>query len=202
MKMNDFAARIEKRLGYFADGVIKLYPGAPDEAISYAESQLNCVLSPQYTEFLRIHNGGQIIDVGIYGVQLLGMKRLPKGRSIVDRNFEFRSYEWWPKQWLEFGRDGFGNFYVADFSRRNVANEYSILFVDHETLGDDVFRPAFALDYFSFLEKVLDEMIQLYTPEGRLKPQKDIQAGEQISSYKISTSRCKQSPLPGMEDYI
>jgi cell wall assembly regulator SMI1 len=169
MKMNDIAARLGKRSGYFADGVLKLYPGAPDEAIAYAESQLNCVLSPQYKEFLRIYNGGRIIEVHINGVQLLGMKRLPKGMSIVDRNFEFRSHEWWPKQWLELGTDGFGNFYVADLSRRNVENEYSILFVDHESLGDDVFRPAFALDYFSFLKKVLDEMIQLYTPEGRLK---------------------------------
>jgi cell wall assembly regulator SMI1 len=168
MKMNDIATLLEKRLSYFADGVIKLYPGAPDEAISHAESQLNCVLSPQYKEFLRIYNGGQIIEVGLHGVQLLGLKRIPKQRSIVDQ-YEFWSYEWWPKQWLEIGRDGFGNFYVADLSRRNVANEYSILFVDHETLGDDVFRPAFALDYFSFLGKVVVEMIQLYTPEGRLK---------------------------------
>jgi cell wall assembly regulator SMI1 len=168
--MNDNAEWLEKRISYFSDRVLRLYPAAPDEAISNAETRLNCVLSPQYKEFLRIHNGGRIVEVHINGVQLLGSKRIPKEKSIVDRNLEMWSHEWWPKLWLELGTDGFGNYYVADLSHRSEADEYPVLFVDHETLGGDIITSVFAPDYFSFLVKVVDEMIQLYTPEGRLKP--------------------------------
>ena len=105
----------------------------------------------------------------INGVQLLGLKRIPNNISVVNRNFEHWSHKWWPKLWLDIGTDGFGNYYVADLSRRSESDEYQVLFVDHETLGGETSASVFALDFLGFLERVIDEMIQLYTPEGQLK---------------------------------
>lgn len=167
--MSGIARWLGKGLRYFSGKVINLNPAAPDEAISNAESRLDCVLSPQHIEFLRVHNGGRIVEIHINGVQLSGMKRIPKEMSLVDQNLDLWSHEWWPKQWLEMGTDGFGNYYVADLNHRNKGGEYPVLFVDHESLGGEVLVSVYASDFFGFLVKIVDEMIEIYTSEGRLK---------------------------------
>ena len=46
--MNGISMLVEKKLDYFTDKTLKLYPAAPEEAIINAETRLNCVLSRQY----------------------------------------------------------------------------------------------------------------------------------------------------------
>lgn len=167
--MDEFLSNLEARLGYFKTRVLRWYPPAPEEAIARAEMELRCNLSPQYKAFLRWHNGGYILEINLRGVQLLGIKRIPKRMDIVAQNLSNWSYEWWPRRWLELGTDGFGNYYIADLSRRDETGEYPILFVDHETLGGEVATRDFAPSYFQFLSQVVDEMIDLYDPYGKLK---------------------------------
>ena len=169
--MSDSVAYLEKRLQYFEGRGIVLLPPAPEEALVEAETRLNCNLSPQHKEFLRRFNGGRILEIHLFGVPMPGIRRgIPNRIDIVARNIEFLSEEWWPKPWRRIGKDGFGNYFVIDLIRQSEAGEYPVLFLDHETLGGDIRSSDFAPDYFGFLEKVIDEMIQLYTPEGRLKP--------------------------------
>lgn len=167
--MNEFHMWLEKHLGYFSKRILKLYQPAPEDAISNAETQLNCALSPQYKDFLRIYNGGRIIEVHINGVQLLGLERIPREMSITDRNIILWSREWWPNSWLELGTDGFGNYYVADLSSKYASEEFPILFVDHEEVGRKGAASFFASEYNGFLQKIIDEMINLYSPDGKLK---------------------------------
>jgi len=169
--MSGFVTDLEKRLQYFKGRGVDLQHPASEEALVYAETALSCNLSPQHSEFLRKFNGGRIIEIHLFGVPMPGIRRgIPNQVDIVARNIEFLSKEWWPKSWRRIGNDGFGNYFVSDLNRRSEAGEYPVLFVDHETLGGDISAFDFAPDYFGFLEKVIDEMIQLYTPDGRLKP--------------------------------
>lgn len=171
--MNELATYWEKRLQYFGGKGIDLLSPATEEALILAESKLSCSLSPQHREFLRKFNGGRILEIHLYGVPRPDIRRgIPNRIDIVSNNLEFWSHEWWPKSWLRIGKDGFGNYFISDLSRRSPTGEYPVLFVDHETLGGDfgdISSSDFAPDYFGYLGKIVDEMIQLYTPEGHLK---------------------------------
>lgn len=174
--MNGFFSDFEMRLQYFRCKGVRLLSPATEEALIEAETKLNCILSPQQREFLRRFNGGRILEIHLFGVPLPGIKWLPDEFNIVASNVDFLLAEWWPNSWRRIGNDGFGNYFVTDLGRRSEAGEYPVLFVDHETLGGDfgdISSSDFAPDYFGFLEKVVDEMIQLYTPEGRLKPKSE-----------------------------
>jgi len=167
--MDNSLSNLEVRMKYFSNSILKFNPPAPEDAISLAESKLGIKFCTQYRKFLHWHNGGRIIEVHLYGVQLVGTKLISKDLDIVARNLSNRSFEWWQQNWLELGIDGFGNYFVADLTHRNVLGENTILFVDHETLGGDTITSLRATSYFEFLYSILDEMIQIYDSNGNLK---------------------------------
>lgn len=150
--------------------VIKWCKSATSEAIRTAEEILNLTFSPQMKEFVQTYNGGELFEVHILGIPLaIGRREIPKSKDIVEWNRFFRSKEWWKTNYLLLGSDGAGNYFVADLSRQNKQGEYPIYWVDHETIGDDDIEKPFASGYFDFIARLIDEMMEIYEPNGQKK---------------------------------
>ena len=154
--MQEFLAHWEQRLAYFTTKWLSLYPSAPVEALILAERRLQCQLSPQNRAFLQTHNGARLLDISVHGVQLPGLRRIPRGRDMVYWTLCWRGYEPWPKQWLILANDAFGNYFVADLNTSDANGEYSILHVDHETLTATSMQP-YASTFFGLLERLADQ---------------------------------------------
>jgi cell wall assembly regulator SMI1 len=172
--MNTRLAQLLARLEYFEAGAIRLAPPAPSDWIASCEDAIGHRFSPQVREFLLVHNGCEIVEIMLYGVPRKP-KSSRKGLNILTRFLDNTVAEdwnkaWvedWNKAWLELGRDGFGNYFVADLANPDAAGEYPILLVDHEAVGRPNAARYFADDYFTFMAQVIDEMIQLYEPDGK-----------------------------------
>ena len=87
-------------------------------------------------------------------------------------HFGGAQHEFWPKEWLILGKDAFGNYYVADLNSSDANGEYPIMHVDHETLTATSMQP-YASTYFGLLERLADQQIAEYTPDGILKSLRD-----------------------------
>jgi cell wall assembly regulator SMI1 len=168
IEMNERLAQLLTRLEYFEASAIKLAPPAPSDWIASCEDAIGYRFSPQVREFLLVHNGCRIVEVGLYGVPKQP-KSSRRDLNILTRFLANTAIEAWNTSWLELGRDGFGNYFVVDLAKPDATGEYPILLVDHEEIGRPNAAKHHAVDYFAFIAQVIDEMISRYEPNGRLR---------------------------------
>ena len=162
-------AQFLDELEYFTNKKgISLQSPANEGEILAAEKILNCSFSPQMISFLRQYDGGFIIDISIDGVQYAEGRELPEGLDLIKTNQSLRTCPGWNPNWLEIGQDGFGNYFVADMTRKLGNGEYPILFVDHEAIGADDCSSEYSTGYFEFILKSVAEMKEIYTQSGEL----------------------------------
>lgn len=175
--MQEFLVGWEEQLQRFDTDWIRLNAPAPKEAVAEAEHQLQVSLSPQHKAFLRMHNGApMLLEFKLYGVQLPGVRRIPKGKDLVHMTLWWRTFQFWPLSWVHIGSDPYGNLYVSDCSRANNAGEYKVLWVDHETIEEDR-ALYYAASYFTFLDRIVDEMLAIYNQDGSRKELPDDDMG-------------------------
>jgi cell wall assembly regulator SMI1 len=174
--MHDDLSNPLSKLAYFLPQTLKLNRSASPEAITKLEASLGLEFPAEMTHVLRQHNGGRVCTFEFYGAtELHGTRQIPSDLDILKQTQRFLRMEvsgldeYWPKSWIQIGRDGFGNLYVID--KHDVAGKSSvpILFVDHETIGTADAASMFASSYYEFLALAIDEMMEAWLPDGNLK---------------------------------
>lgn len=166
--MNRYLAQLLTRLQYFESSALRLAPAAPGDWIQSCEEAIGQRFSPQMREFLLVHNGCRIAEVRLYGVPK--QPRSSRGAlNILTRCLDNQALDGWSRSWLELGSDGFGNYFAAELAKPNAAGEHPILWIDHEAIGRPHASKPLADDYFALIAHLIDEMMELYEPDGRLK---------------------------------
>lgn len=164
--MDERLAQHLSLLNYFRTHETRLLPPAIEDWIVSCELALRHHFSPQVREFLLTHNGSRIIEIWLYGVPKRPTSS-QRGPDIMTRYLANDATGLWNKSWLELGSDGFGNYFVADLANPSAEGEYPILIVDHEEIGRPNAAKFYAVDYFTLIAKVIEEMISLYEPDGK-----------------------------------
>lgn len=162
------------RAEYFSQRVRRLNRGASKEAIGQLASAIGFEPPPEMVAVLSYANGGRVCDFSFFGVvDPNAAFRSPKVRDILSKWRTLRSLKnltaEWPSTWVPIGYNGFGDIYVLDSASLVLIPEGSILLLDHEFVGEEDAHSQFAIGYFSFLEKVLDELQMVWTPDGRIR---------------------------------
>ena len=162
------------RLSYFTTKKgIRFFGPASRASLEAAERKLGVLFTNEMKNFWLKYNGCSLVEISIVGIPQLDYRGIPKSHDIVEINLDKHSFEFWPENCLELGRDGFGNFFVADTRQYNGYGEYPIYWLDHEKIGiyNEIAKigEKYAHTFNVFLKRTLDEMIDLYNPDLTLK---------------------------------
>ncbi len=168
--MNPQLANWLAQIQYFRGRALQLNPPTSEAAIYLCENTLEIKFDPLLREFLLIHNGGRIVEVHIHGVPT-STRTSKNAVNVYSRHLANRDNPHWKQHWLEIGTDGFGNYFVADLSSTGPQGERQVLLIDHENVGLPDAVSLYAHNFPGFLSRMTLEMIRLYQPDGKLKPQ-------------------------------
>ncbi len=160
---------LQRELGFFEPGVIRLNPPASERDLAKAENELGVRLPPLARTALSTFNGGFIVSEPVMGV--------PPVQSALDLVFatrQARSY-WGPLGWMpayvEVGNDGVGNPFVLLLDRTDPSAESPVGVFD---TGQMAVNEIVASTYLHFLWFLIQDVKWRYQEDGKPRARDDV----------------------------
>jgi hypothetical protein len=160
---------LQRELGYFHPGVIRLNPPAADRDLTKAENELGVTFSRSMRIALAAFNGGMMV-----GEPVMGVPPIQSALDLVFATRQARAY-WGPLGWtdafVEVGNDGAGSPFVLLLDRADQAGESPVGVFDTGQMAVD---EIVASTYIHFLWFLAQDVKWRHQADGTPRARDDV----------------------------